>query len=137
MRPPGLARGVLLAAVGGALGGLARHGLDVLYGATTFPWSTFTINVLGATVLALLPAIPAVERRPNLAVLLGAGFLGGFTTLSAFSEQTRLLVDTGHQALAATYVVGSLGAALVAVLVVRRLTTPGERDAFRDEGGDA
>lgn len=127
---------LLMVLLGGALGGAARHGVDVAWSVGLFPWGTFAVNVVGSAVLAALPAVPAVVRRPLLVVLLGPGVLGGFTTLSAFSEQARALADTGHAGLAGAYVVASVGAALAAVLVVRRVTTPAERAAFEAEGGD-
>ncbi len=136
MRPPGPLVSLTLVVLGGAVGGLGRHGLDVLYPVTAFPWSTFTINVLGSALLAGLPAIPAVDRRPALPLFLGTGALGGFTTLSAFSEETRVLLHSGRTLLAATYVVTSVAFALAAVLVVRRFATPVEREIFREEGGD-
>jgi CrcB protein len=50
--------------------------------------------------------------------------LGGFTTLSAYSEQTRTLLDHGQTGTAALYVVGTLAACLVAVTLAGRV---GER----------
>jgi CrcB protein len=43
------------------------------------------------------------------------GFLGGFTTFSAFSLQTHRLLAEGAYGLAAVYAVGSVAAGLVAV----------------------
>lgn len=136
MTRPSFRLQLLVVLVGGALGAMARHTVDVTFSVGLFPWGTFGINVIGSAVLAGLPAVPAVQHRPLLPVLLGPGVLGGFTTLSAFSEQARQLTATGHATLAATYVVGSVAAALLAVIAVRRLTTPAERLAFEDEGGD-
>lgn len=124
-------------AVGGAVGGLARHGVDVVLPAGDgFPVGTLLVNVVGAALLALLPAVPAIDRRPLLPPMLGTGVLGGFTTLSAFSEQSRALIDAGHTRTAATYVVASLGLALIAVLAVRGLATAAERTTFETEGGE-
>ena len=86
--------------------------------------------------LALLPAFRFVHRHHTIPSFLGTGVLGRFTTLSAFSEQTRALVQGSHSDLAAAYVVGSLGAGLAGVLAVRRLTTPAERAEFHDDEGD-
>lgn len=135
--PPG-PRLVLAVAVGGACGALARWALTEAFPAATdaFPWSTLAINVAGAFLLALLPALGAVRRSRTLAVALGPGVLGGFTTLSASSEQARALLDAGRTGLAATYVVGTLGACLAAVLVADRWTTLLERAVFAAEGGD-
>jgi CrcB protein len=125
-------------AVGGALGAVARWALTdaVPASAGSFPWATFSINVAGAFALALLPALARVRRSRTLAVALGPGVLGGFTTLSAVSEQSRALLDGGHTALAATYLLGTLAASLGAVAAADLWSTARERTAFASEGGD-
>lgn len=134
MRP----RLVLAVAVGGAAGAVARHLLTVAFPdtATSFPWTTFAINVSGAFLLALLPALAAVTRSEVLPPLLGTGLLGGYTTLSAYSEQTRALAGAGHTGLAGLYLVGTLAVCLVAVAVADRLSTVAQRALFEREDGD-
>jgi CrcB protein len=122
--------------LGGALGGLARHLVDVHGPHELFPWGTFLVNLTGSMVLALLPALRSVQRHPLAPAFLGPGVLGGFTTLSAFSEQSRALVAGGRPGLAAAYVVASVGASLAGVLAVRHLSTPYERLAFHEQEGD-
>lgn len=132
-----LPRLVAAAAVGGALGGLLRFqaGL-VVPDDSGFPWTTFTVNVTGALLLALLPAVDAVRGSPLLAVALGPGLLGGFTTLSATSEQGRRLINLDRPALAAAYLVGTLAASLLAVALAARVTDARERRVFAAEEGD-
>ena len=127
-----------LVAVGGAVGAGARHGLSSTFvdPAGAFPWTTFTINVTGCFLLALLPALAFVRRRPLLPPLLGTGVLGGFTTMSAYSEQARTLLADGASALAAIYVVGTLAAGLVAVALADRFSSTAARAAFEAEEGD-
>jgi CrcB protein len=128
---------VLGVAVGGALGAVLRWWLgEVFPDDAGFPWTTFAINVTGAGLLAGLPAFAAVRRRPDLAATLGPGVLGGFTTLSAYSEQTRALLADDQVATGATYVLGTLAACLAVVTVVGLFTTPQQRDEFEAEGGD-
>lgn len=129
---------VLAVAVGGAVGALGRWALTEAFpaGAGTFPWATFAVNVVGAFLLALLPAVERVRRSRTLAVALGPGVLGGFTTLSAYSEQARALLDGGRTALAATYLLGTLAACLLAVLAADHWSTGRQRDDFAAEGGD-
>jgi fluoride exporter len=108
-------------ALGGALGAVLRWWLGELVPATDgFPWVTFAINVSGAAALAALPLLPAVRRSPGLAAALGPGLLGGYTTLSAYSEQARALLDAGRTATALTYLLGTLVACLIAVALVSR-----------------
>jgi fluoride exporter len=125
-------------AVGGAVGALARWGLSEAFPDQTagFPWTIFGINVAGCLLLALLPAFAAVRRHDVLPPLLGTGVLGGFTTLSTYADQTRSLVHEGRVGLAATYVVGTLAACLVAVALADRFSTVMARAEFDDEEGD-
>ena len=133
-------RPALVAAVaaGGATGAVARHLLTVAFPdtASSFPWTTFAINVCGSFVLALLPAVGWVRRHAVLPPLLGTGVLGGFTTLSTYSEQTRGLLASDHVTTAAAYVLGTLVACLVAVAAADRLSTAAQRREFDDEEGD-
>lgn len=134
---PPLPRLLVAVAVGGALGALARWVLGEAFpGNDGFPWTMFVINVVGSFVLASLPAVGAVRRRPTLAVALGPGVLGGFTTLSAYSEQSRALLADGRIAPAATYLLGTLAACLLAVAIADRWSTPAAREEFAAEGGD-
>lgn len=124
-------------AVGGAVGALLRHLLTVAAPDTSgFPWTTFAINLGGSFALALLPASAWVRRHRLLPPLLGTGLLGGFTTLSAWSEQTRVLVDRGEVVTAGAYAVGTIAACLVAVVVADRFSTAASRAEFDEEEGD-
>ena len=138
MTPARLHVALAAASAGGVLGALARWGLSERFPTTSgFPTTVFWINVAGCALLAALPAVPAVRRTPWLGVFLGTGVLGGFTTMSAASEQTVVLLDGHHAATAFTYCGGTLVAALVAVWVVDRWTTPIQRAQLeRDEGDE-
>ena len=125
-------------ALGGVVGASLRYALSEAFPdpTTGFPWTIFVVNVVGCFVLALLPAFDVVRRRPLLPPLLGAGVLGGFTTLSTYAEQSRALVAAGHVGTAAAYVVGTLACCLLAVAVADRFSTLAARVAFDDEEGD-
>jgi fluoride exporter len=124
-------------AVGGALGAVARWGLgEAIPDGSGFPWTTFGINVAGSFVLALLPAFAAVRRSRTLALGLGPGVLGGFTTLSTYAEQSRSLLADGRGLLAASYVLGTLAVCLAAVAVAHRLSSPVAQREFEDEEGN-
>lgn len=113
---------LVAASAGGLLGALGRYGLtEWMPGGSGFPWTFFWINVVGSAVLAFLPAVAAVRRTPWLGVFLGTGVLGGFTTMSAASEQTVGLLEAGDELTALGYAGGTLVAALVAVWSVSRL----------------
>lgn len=117
-RPP-VSVALPLVAVGGALGACARYGITELWPAGGgFPWATFAINVVGCAFLASLPLLPVVRRSDRLPLFLGTGVLGGFTTMSAASEQTVALVDRGATGTAAAYCLGTPAAALLVVAVI-------------------
>ena len=89
--------------LGGALGAVLRWWLgDAVPDGAGFPWTTFAINVTGSLALALAarPSPPCAGAR-SLAAALGPGLLGGYTTLSAYSEQARALLADGQTATAA------------------------------------
>lgn len=130
MTPAPLKVAVAAAAVGGAVGALARAGLtDWFEVGEGFPWPVFAINLVGSALLAALPALAAVRRTPWLGVFLGTGVLGGFTTMSAASAETVVLFENDRTGLGIAYLGGTLAAALVAVAAVQHLTTPAERAA--------
>lgn len=128
---------LLAVALGGAVGAVLRWSLgESVPDGPGFPWTTFAINVSGAFVLALLPAVSAVRERPVLAVGLGPGLLGGYTTLSTYSDQARALWADGDGPLAAAYLLGTLVCCLAAIVLASRLSTPAEQQQFADEEGD-
>jgi len=131
-------RVVAVVALGGAVGALLRYALSTAFPdvGDGFPWTIFAVNVVGCLLLALLPASAAVRRRPLLPPLLGTGVLGGFTTLSTYGEQSRALATAGHVVLAGTYVVGTLAACLVAVLLADRVATRATSNGFDADEGD-
>ena len=125
-------------ALGGAVGAVARWAIGEAFavGPHELPWPTFVINVVGSFLLALLPASRRVRRRRELAVALGPGVLGGFTTLSAYSEQSRTLLEGGRTGTALLYLVGTLVACLVAVSFASQWSSVREQRRFAREGGD-
>jgi len=128
---------VAAVAVGGAVGAVLRFVAgELVPDGTGVPWTTFSINVVGSLVLALLPATGVVRHSELLTVGLGPGLLGGFTTLSAASEQTRALLDGDRPVLAGAYLVGTLAACLVAVTLVSALSGAAAQEGFEEEAGD-
>ncbi len=121
-------------AAGGALGALLRWSVgEAVPTGDPLVVATLLVNVVGSFALAALPALPVVRRQPLLLVGLGPGLLGGFTTLSAASEQTRSLLDAGRVWPAAALVAVTLLASLAAVELARRRWPPGrvEREPVR------
>lgn len=137
-RPDPRPAALLAASLGGALGAVARWALTEAAPTPTgaFPWTVLVVNVVGSALLAAVPLLPAARRTPWVAVFLGTGVLGGFTTMSAASVDTFTLLDAGHVGSAAAYAGGTLGAALLAVALVDRAAGPGWRTTVQRETGD-
>ncbi len=91
---------LLYIAGGGALGTLARVGVNravIMMGSGAFPYGTLLVNSLGSLVAGWLFVSCAV-RWPRTPLLYGfgiGGFLGAFTTFSAFSIDTLTLLQSG------------------------------------------
>ncbi|HYK69675.1 MAG TPA: fluoride efflux transporter CrcB [Streptosporangiaceae bacterium] len=114
---PGVAD-VASIAMGGGIGSLARYLLSVAFPAGQgFPWAIFAVNVSGSFVLGLLMVYllevwpPRRFLRPFLAV----GLIGGYTTFSTYAGGVMTLFTGGRLALANSYALTSVLAALVAV----------------------
>lgn len=112
--------GFAAVAVGGAAGACARYGVSLLFAgsATRFPYGTLLANLSGALLAGFLVAFMLSRGLINtpLYLLLMTGFLGSFTTLSAFSVETLRLVQNGQSVPAIVNVLVTVGGALIAVL---------------------
>lgn len=107
-------------AIAGGLGVVARHTVQRLVPRTgAVPWGTFIVNVSGALVMGLLLSVLARRFTAPMWVqeALFVGLLGGYTTFSALSAETFLLLEQRHFWAAIAYSIGSLVAGLVAVSV--------------------
>jgi len=119
---------MLLVAAGGAVGSMTRYQIGAWVLARTetwaFPLGNFLVNVLGCLIAGVLIGID--EQRHfltlELRVLLFTGFLGGFTTFSAFGVETVALVERGAFGVATVYVLSSVIIGLGALLAAVKLT---------------
>lgn len=111
---------VSLVALGGAAGSVCRYFVGLwavrLLG-FAFPWGTFAVNVAGSFAIGLFAEMVArkFSASAELRLLLITGFLGGFTTFSAFSLDAISLFERGEPLSSLTYVTASVGLAILAV----------------------
>ncbi len=118
----------LLIALAGGLGAAARFvadGVVARHNPFPFPLGTVVINVSGSLLLGLLTGtVIAHSGGPNeLQLILGAGFLGGYTTFSTASvEAVRLAAGTRALALSFAHAAGMLVLGLAAAALGLWLT---------------
>lgn len=103
----------------GGLGAVCRVGIAGLFPVRALPWGTLAVNLAGCVAIGVLYVVFEEHRALPLAwrVAIVGGFLGGFTTFSAFGLETWELLQEGRALAAALYAGGSvvLGAVGVAV----------------------
>lgn len=121
---------LLLVMLGGALGSGARYLLGGLAQdrlGDGFPWGTLLVNLLGSFAIALALELGLLTGRlgPEARLLLVTGFLGGFTTWSAFNQETLRMLEEGRLAAAALYagvaLLGGLAAGALGLGAARAL----------------
>jgi CrcB protein len=114
-------KSILLVALGGAFGSVARYKMSGWVLQHTLDWKfpagTFAVNVAGCLLAGVLAGL--AEKHDLLSaearLLLFTGILGGFTTFSAFGLETMFLIRRGDVLIAASNVVLSLLAGLLAL----------------------
>src|SRR5262245_54497447 len=97
--------------LGGALGSVARHGVNVWFSRLMHrpvPYATAAVNLIGAGIIGVLAGLIASGRLQlsvPLRTFIFVGILGGFTTFSSFMLDTLTLSYSGEPGLAFTNVV--------------------------------
>jgi fluoride exporter len=81
----------LFVGLGGFLGAISRYAVGLLLPVTDFPWATLVVNAVGCLAIAIL----AARALPtHISLFLIPGFLGAFTTFSAFGLETVRLLQS-------------------------------------------
>ena len=105
----------IFVALGGALGSMARYGVNLLlHNASGFFVATFSVNLIGSLLLG--GVVGWLSRQPymaeamahNLRLFLIVGVFGGFTTFSTFSWEIFQLFERREILPAAAYISGSV-----------------------------
>ena len=93
-------------ASGGALGSMARHGVNIFFAHVlerASPYATGAVNIAGSATIGLLAALIATGRlqwSSEWRTFVFVGILGGFTTFSSFMLDTFTLGHGGAHTLA-------------------------------------
>lgn len=125
---------VFLIAAGGALGAVSRHlvnqaGLRLL--GPELPYGTFMVNAAGSLLIGVLVGWLAFAGRADateLRFMLGVGFLGAFTTMSAFALDVVIFIERKAYLTAGAYALGtvmlSVAAVFAGMMIARRVFGP-------------
>jgi len=108
---------ILLIALFGAVGTLARYGLQGVIqtrAGSAFPHGTLVVNLTGCFFLGLIGQLTLNRMviSPDLRVAIAVGFFGGYTTFSSFGWETAKMLEDGEWLRATTYVAASVMAGL-------------------------
>ena len=109
---------LLLIALFGAIGTLARYGLQGVVQikmGSTFPYGTLLINLTGCFFLGLVGQLTLNRMiiSPDWRVAIAVGFFGGYTTFSSFGWETAKMLEAGEWLRAGTYVASSVVLGLI------------------------
>jgi CrcB protein len=117
---------LVFVACGGAAGALLRYGITSAMAAgwtSRFPQGTLLVNISGSFLVGLLWGISLRQNySPEMTALIFPGFLGGYTTFSAFSLECLQLLRNGEPGMAFVYLLASIAGGLLAAYLGLRLS---------------
>ena len=115
-------REILLVGAGGALGAISRYGVGramIRFVGESFPYGTLAVNCVGSLLIGLLmQVLLGNELLPSsLRLNMIVGFLGAFTTFSAFSYETVNYFRNGSWQLGAANIAANVGLSICFVFL--------------------
>lgn len=118
---------LILVMRGGSIGAGARYltgrAALALWG-PNFPWGTLIVNILGGLAMGVLVGWLAARASGGEAIryFVGVGVLGGFTTFSAFSLETVLMLQRNEYWTALLYILASVIFSIAALFAGLQMT---------------
>jgi len=105
--------------LGGGTGSVLRYCVQMMLHERmlpySFPWATFTVNILGSFLIGLFYALSArFNLSAEMRMLLTTGLCGGFTTFSTFSNDGLMLIKQGFYGMFALYTLSSIALGVLA-----------------------
>jgi CrcB protein len=112
--------------IGGGLGSLVRLWIQQQLNPSQpgeFPMGTLLVNFLGCLLIGLLWgwSEKTMTLTPTIKFFLFTGICGGFTTFSAYSQESLVLFRNGQTTLFVVYTVGSIIGSLLLTLLGYKL----------------
>ena len=105
-------KNMLLVFLGGGIGSALRYLVSTFFvlSANAFPMATFMVNIIGSLLIGILMAIFLDHSgvQENWKLLLITGFCGGFTTFSAFSKESFMMIQNQQWPTLALYILLSI-----------------------------
>ena len=86
---------LLFVFIGGGIGSLLRYLISFIFknNSYNFPWSTFIVNMIGCFLIGFIIGLSLPNKDTSYYFFI-VGFLGSFTTMSAFTFQTISIANT-------------------------------------------
>ncbi|MBQ8650208.1 MAG: fluoride efflux transporter CrcB [Flavobacteriales bacterium] len=120
-------KSLLIVALGGGVGSAIRYLVSFLISERVtqgvFPWGTFAVNVIGCFIVGLLYGLLEGESSHSTRLLLITGFCGGFTTFSAFINESLYMADAKSYMMMVLYITLSMAVGLLLCYVGRIITS--------------
>jgi CrcB protein len=120
----------LFVGIGGFFGCIFRYLVSILavriFDESALPWGTFAVNILGCFFIGFLGTLAENSQiiSPPMQLVLIVGFLGGFTTYSAFGWQTLTLLRDGFSLIAAinvaAHIILGIGAVWLGAVLAKK-----------------
>ncbi len=108
---------IVAVAAAGGVGTLCRYGIGHLTRDTQFPWGTFIANMLGCFLFGITAELLTTNRLSiEWKAILMTGFLGGFTTFSAFVMENHQYFQSRQWTMLAVHIIVPNILGIVAVI---------------------